>query len=172
MQQLVLGLIFLGLGVCLYHSGQKANRRFKKAKTNGILFSEQAAPKSYHMLQKGQLALTVLMAIYLLVSYFVPLSQTPILILLLLFLGTYYAMHYCSNVDWFFDKAGLWTSHLSGYIGFENIVGYEWREYKTGLILRVKYKGRGIMLMTSDLVVKEDKKKAVTDLLNKYMAGI
>lgn len=172
MQQLLLCFIFIGLGVGLKHNQKNAKARFERAKTAGILFSDQAQGKSFQYLQKVQLGTAGLLALYLLVSVFVPLSQKPILILLLVFLGSYYAMHYFADKAWFFDKQGLWTSHVNGFIGFENIVGYEWRVYKNELILRVRYKGRGIMLITCDLVVRSDKKEAVAKVLDERMAGI
>ena len=142
MQQLILGLIFLGLGIGLFHSQRTIKKRFDKAKDKSLLSSKEKASNKYAMLQKGQLGLTVIIAIYLCLGCRRPMSQTPVLILMLLFLGTYYGMYYMSNEEWFFDEQGLWTSHLSGHIGFENIVGYECRLYKETLIIRVKYKGK------------------------------
>lgn len=172
MQQLLLCFIFMGLGVGLWRNQKKARKRFENARADGILFSDKQEKPSVSYLQKGQLGVTCVMSIYLLISVFVPLSQTPILILLLVFLASYYAMHYLASTAWFFDKKGLWTSQANDEIGFENIVGYEWRDYKDVLILRIKYKGKGIMLISCDLVVAPNKKKSVAELLNKQMAGI
>ena len=171
-QQLVLGLIFLGLGIGLFRNQKAVKKRFEKAKVKSILSSKQKASSIYGLIQKGQLGLTMIIAIYLCLGYIRPMNETPVLILMLLFLGTYYGMYYMSNEEWFFDEQGLWTSHLSGHIGFENIVGYECRVYREMLIIRVKYKGRGIMINSCDLKVAEDQKEKVTAMLNKHMAGI
>ena len=91
---------------------------------------------------------------------------------MVIFLGCYYLSVYEESIHWLIYKEGVWSRLQVRPMTWENIIGYEWRQYRGRLILRISYKGRGIMLQSTSLVVSPEEQQAVTALLNQWMAGM
>nr|WP_302597902.1 hypothetical protein [uncultured Cellulosilyticum sp.] len=81
------------------------------------------------------------------------------------YLLIYYAMEYISHYRWCMTKDGLRSSRQLELIGFEKVVNFTWYERPEKLILRVNYKGRGIVTRKSDYVVPLKKRKDVEQFL-------
>ena len=81
------------------------------------------------------------------------------------YLFLYYALEYISHHKWCLTEEGLRSSRQIEVIGYERIVNFTWYESANKLILRVNYKGRGIVTRKSDYVVPPKKRQEVEKIL-------
>lgn len=172
MDLLILGAIFVIFGFALYKNRKRAEKRYIEEKGKAILRFEGSSKKQFKQLQIMLRIIIIMIVGYLVVAAVYPLNQLPILLLILIFLILYYSSLYIVNDEWFISKEGVWSSHLNDVIGFENIIGYEWRTYKTEELLRISYKGKGIMIQKSDFRVDGIEKETLKILLDQHIAGI
>lgn len=88
-------------------------------------------------------------------------NERVMLYLVALYLCIYYAMEYISHHKWCITQDGLRSSRQLELIGFEKVVNFTWYERAEKLILRVNYKGRGIVTRKSDYIVPASKRKEI-----------
>lgn len=92
-------------------------------------------------------------------------NEQIMLYLVAIYLFAYYLAEYISHHRWCMTKEGLRSSRQLELIGFEKIVNFTWYERPEKLILRVNYKGRGIVTRKSDYVVPLKKRREVEQFL-------
>lgn len=85
--------------------------------------------------------------------------------ILFLYLIFYYAMEYVAHYKWCILKDGIRSSRQLQTIGWENVVGYQWYDRRDLLILRISYKGKGIMTRKSDYVVKYNQRMRIEEII-------
>lgn len=165
-------LIFLALGYSLYSNHKKTVKKYIEEKQGAWIKSREEADCKIKCGERSKNILGGFLLIYCLGNLVLNWSEQGLMLIIIVYLTLYYIMQYSTHEEWFFNALGLWGYGLVDVVRFENILAYEWREYRKKLILRVRYKGKGIMTLTSDFVVKEQQKQQVTEILNQYIAGI
>lgn len=113
--------------------------------------------------------LIALMGLFIAGSSVNVLSEGAFLGITLLYLSFYYAMEYTSHHKWCMTKEGFMSSRQLNPTGWENVVNYEWKKRKERLVLKVIYKGRGIMYRKCELVVDPSSRKEVERLLKRHV---
>ncbi len=92
-------------------------------------------------------------------------NERIMLYLVAIYICIYYILEYIAHHRWCMTKEGLRSSRQLEVIGFEKVVNFTWYEKKDKLILRVNYKGRGIVTRKSDYMVPIKKRREVEQFL-------
>lgn len=172
MRSISLILIFGGLALSLHQHQEKTVQIYTKAAQKAVLSTVHTEGKGHKGIKKVLQTIMGLLIVHLVLGIFIPIDQRITTLLIGAYCGGYYVEMYMPYENWFLDQQALWVKGVNGPIGFENIVGYEWYEYSNKLLLRVQYKGRGIMLIKKDLRVAHQQKESVSQYLNQHMAGL
>lgn len=166
-------MLFMSLGMALYHNRKQGEKRYIQAeKSAWLTASLEEYPHSFKRQGWQSWGLMVVIILYLVVGMIIPLNQMVTLVLMLLFLLLYYASFYTVRREWFMDVEGLWSRQQMGPIPYENIQSYEWRSYGGKQVLRVHYKGKGIVTLISDYAVAPHQQDEVSGLLDAHIAGL
>lgn len=172
MDKILLCFIFSFLGIALYVNRKKAEKAFEQHCIEAVISGMGKVTQATKITQRVMLILLALIVVYSLISLFVPVGSLPLVAMLAIFLGLYYMQMYQVHRQWYVTETALWSKQLLAPIGFENIVSYECRDYKDILLVRVRYKGKGIMLIQSDFEIKPSELETFCAYLDAHIAGI
>ena len=158
-------ILFLWL-VALLYTQYKGRQKYKVIEHTQLIGSDLEEGKLEKILRVASVGVLVVFVTIVLWGVLKGyLDESIMLYLVATYLFIYYALEYICHHRWCFTEEGLCSSRQLEIIGFEKIVSFTWYERPHQLILRVNYKGRGIVTRKSDYVVPENKRREVEKLL-------
>ena len=160
------GLILIVWLIALLTTQRKALKTYEVLENDKVISSGLEEGKMEIILRyAGVVILIGFVAVVMYGAFTKKFNERVMLYLVAIYLMIYYAMEYISHHRWCMTNEGLRSSRQLELIGFEKVVNFTWYEKTNGLILRVNYKGRGIVTRKSDYVVPLKKRKEVEKFL-------
>lgn len=164
--ELGIGLILIVWLVALLGTQHKAQKTYARVEKEKIIKSGLEESRMETILRyTGGIILVGFVLVVIWGAFTKQFNERVMLYLVAIYLLIYYIMEYISHHRWCMTKEGLRSSRQLELIGFEKVVNFTWYERTDKLILRVNYKGRGIVTRKSDYVVPFKKRKEVENFL-------
>lgn len=160
------GIILIVWLTALLATQQKALKTYEVLEGQQIISSGEEEGKVETILRyAGVVILIGFVGVVIYGAIMKSFNERVMLYLVAIYLVIYYMMEYISHHRWCMTKDGLRSSRQLELIGFEKVVNFTWYEKTNGLILRVNYKGRGLVTRKSDYLVPLKKRKEVEKFL-------
>lgn len=147
----------------------------KRVKKFNAAYDEAAfkvMSKKYTMENKveiGSDGILVIAALYMIITLLQSkLNAHFMLILVVLYLVSYYVKEYMVHYKWSISERGIFASRLIDIISWENIVNYKIFKTAKKDVLRINYKGRGIITRKCDLLMPKQHEKRILRILSEH----
>ncbi|WP_054741489.1 hypothetical protein [Cellulosilyticum ruminicola] len=164
------GLILIVWLGALLRTQQKALKTYDGLETKKVISSGMEEGKMEQILRYGGIVILIgFVAVVMYGAATKAFNERIMLYLVAIYLVIYYMLEYISHHRWCMTKEGLRSSRQLELIGFEKVVNFTWYEKANGLILRVNYKGRGLVTRKSDYLVPSNKRKEVEKFLKEHV---
>ncbi len=146
----------------------KANKQYKEClKRSLIVSTEKLSKKEQALLWASAGALMVFVVLIILSIWMKVFNEALLLGIAILFLGIYYTQEGTMQNEWTFCKEGLMVRRSIGIIEWQNILTYHFEKLKREEILKISYKGKGLVIRKMTLKIEEEQIKAIRELLEK-----
>lgn len=160
------GVILIVWLMALLRTQQKALKTYEHLETQKVISSGMEEGKMEQILRHAGIVILVgFVGVVIYGAVMKSFNERIMLYLVAIYLVIYYMLEYISHHRWCMTKEGLRSSRQLELIGFEKVVNFTWYEKANGLILRVNYKGRGLVTRKSDYLVPVKKRKEVENFL-------
>ncbi len=160
------GVILIVWLMALLRTQQRALKTYERLETQKVISSDMEECKMEQLLRHAGIVILIgFVAVVIYGAVSKSFNERMMLYLVAIYLVIYYMLEYISHHRWCMTKEGLRSSRQLELIGFEKVVNFTWYEKASGLILRVNYKGRGLVTRKSDYLVPLKKRKEVENFL-------
>ncbi len=170
MNKMILILIMIILLVALLSNHKQGCKRYEALKQEAKLIVKEKNNRFYEFCNRLPGVLLIGIATYMMIGCIVgQLHGNILLISILIYLVSYYILEYTPYTEWSVIERGILIKRQLMTMNWENIVDYGWVIRDKQLILKIKYKGKGIVIRKGELIVPKEQKAFLEKILKEKL---
>ena len=167
---MILTLMIIILVVALLSNHKQGYKRYEALKQEAKLIVKEKKNRFYQFCNRLSGGLLIGTAIYMMVGCALgQLNGNVLLISIMIYLVSYYILEYSPHAEWCVIQEGILIKRQMITMNWENIVDYGWVIRDKQLILKINYKGKGIVIRKGELLVPKEKKAFLEKLFKEKL---
>ena len=156
---MILTLMLIILIVALLSNHKQGYKRYEAFKQEARLIVKEKNNIFYEFCNRLSRGLLISIAIYMMIGCTLGhLNGNILLVSTLIYLASYYILEYTPHTEWSVIQGGILIKRQVMTMNWENIVDYGWVIRGEQLILKINYKGKGIVIRKGELIVPKENK--------------
>ncbi|PHV71628.1 hypothetical protein CS063_03430 [Sporanaerobium hydrogeniformans] len=149
----------------------RAKRRYKACLEKQLIKSKQQLSEVEKIFMLGNAILLLLFSGMVCISIWTKTFNEALLLgVAVIYLGIYYMQEGLIQSEWVFYTEGLMGRRCNEPIEWQNILDYTFEERKGKDILKLRYKGKGLVIRRSVWQVTSYEKQVIQEILEKYVS--